>query len=142
MKIRSFIKLCAKIYKTKAAKVALLGVCSTMLLVSSGVSFAKYYSENGFGDGASAAKFDCGNIFYDDYYKKIQTPSEMVPGSDDGMYAFLGTFRLELGNVEVKSIFSLSLRMSTLTNSSYIDSVDEDGNSTFPSNTFLKIMSH
>ena len=64
MKIRSFIKSCAKIYKTKAAKVALLGVCSTMLLVSSGASFAKYYSENGFGDGASIAELGDGVIYY------------------------------------------------------------------------------
>ena len=74
MKIRSFIKLCAKIYKTKAAKVALLGVCSTMLLVSSGVSFAKYYSENGFGDGAGTAKF-FGDINYTQEFAIVKSLS-------------------------------------------------------------------
>ena len=116
MKIRSFIKLCAKIYKTKAAKVALLGVCSTMLLVSSGASFAKYYSENGFGDNASLAKLGAGNVYFD--YERAQVPAGMGVGYK-GIYAYMASFRVEFETSEVERCYSLDLRISKKPNNDY-----------------------
>lgn len=116
MKIRSFIKLCAKIYKTKAAKVALLGVCSTMLLVSSGVSFAKYYSENGFGDGASIAELGTGEVYYD--YEMNQTPS-YLDLTNPQVFAFIAQFRIEFSASEVARTFDLELRLSKTPNMDY-----------------------
>lgn len=117
MKIRSFIKLCAKIYKTKAAKVALLGVCSTMLLVSSGASFAKYYSENGFGDGASIAELGDGVIYYN--YEMNQTPAGLDPISDYGIHAFIAQFKIEFSASEVARTFDLEFRMSKTPSTDY-----------------------
>lgn len=105
MKIRSFIKLCAKIYKTKAAKVALLGVCSTMLLVSSGVSFAKYYSENGFGEGAGPAKF-FGDINYTQEF--MEQPESLTKL---GKYGFVASFSV-IFESEVSFNYTLKLRLS------------------------------
>ena len=42
----------------KIIRLSLLGTSTLGLLVSSGVSFAKYYTENNFNDNAGAAKFN------------------------------------------------------------------------------------
>ena len=69
----------------KIIRLSLLGTSTLGLLVSSGVSFAKYYTENNFNDNAGAAKFSA-NIIHSD--NSIQLP-ELRASYDLGYYAFI-----------------------------------------------------
>jgi len=106
-----------------------------MLLVSSGVSFAKYYSENGFNDGANIAKLGDGIIYYN--YEMNQTPAGLDPTIDYGVHAFIAQFRIEFSESEVARTFDLEFRMSKTPSTDY-EKYDKAAQTSFYLNDSIK----
>ena len=99
----------------KVIRLSLLGTSTLGLLVSSGISFAKYYSENGFNDGADVAKMGV-RVLYND--NSVQLP-QLRASSDLGYYAFINTFRLDFNECDVKCNYSLSLKLGNVSDAGY-----------------------
>lgn len=91
----------------KIIRLSLLGISTLGLLVSSGVSFAKYYSENGFNDNAGAAKF---NVSLTNNTKFIYLPNDLSSYSSS-YYAFTAEFVVDFSECEVKTNFDLYLKL-------------------------------
>lgn len=98
----------------KIIRLSLLGTSTLGLLVSSGVSFAKYYTENNFNDNAGAAKFDGGTITF---MNREYHQSEIYE-DDIGIYAHYAEFKIEFDS-EVKSSFDLDIRFAESGNTNW-----------------------
>jgi len=91
----------------KIVRLSLLGTSTLGLLVSSGVSFAKYYTENNFNDNAGAAKF---NVTLTNNTKFIYLPDDLSSYSSS-YYAFTAEFVVDFSECEVKTNFDLYLKL-------------------------------
>ena len=132
MKLNNLKKLLVKVYKTKTARLLILSVSTITLLLSSGSSFAKYYSEEGYGEGARIATLGDAKIIFD--YETNQTPGTLNPGNstsagDSGWYVFMATFRIEFNESSIERVFSLDLKMSRSPDSDYTNHTPASMNS-------------
>ena len=128
----------SKVLSKKIIRLSILMMSTLGLLVSSGVSFAKYYSENNFDDNASAAKFSA-NIIYSD--NSIQLP-ELRASVDLGYHAFIYSFRIDFNNCDVKCKYSLSLKLGNVSDIDYDNVTDLDDTSFILTGTVPKVSSY
>lgn len=92
----------------KTTKLAVLSAALFGLCLSSGHSFAKYRDEN-YGNGnAGAAKFDYGIVTYDPVTLKQPDENTDIEG---GIHCFIASFKLTINESEVKTSYSLKLRI-------------------------------
>ena len=93
-----------RLLKKKAFKLSTLGVSLVGLLVSSGISFAKYIDTNYGGGNAGAAKFGSWHV------TSSTTPIDVPNNAPDGWYAFLATFSITFSESEVSREYTFKVK--------------------------------
>jgi hypothetical protein len=93
-----------RLIRKKAFKLSTLGVSLVGLLVSSGISFAKYIDSNYGGGNAGTAKFGSWHVFSN------TTAIEVPDNAPNGYYAFLSTFEINFTESEVNRTFTLKIK--------------------------------
>ena len=93
-----------RLLRKKAFKLSTLGVSLVGLLVSSGISFAKYIDSNYGGGNAGAAKFGSWHV------ESNTAPINIPDDATDGWYAFKATFRISFIAGEVSRAYTLKIK--------------------------------
>ena len=93
-----------RLLKKKAFKLSSLGVSLVGLLVSSGISFAKYIDTNYGGGNAGTAKFGSWHV------TSSTTPVDVPNNAPDGWYALLATFSITFSESEVSREYTLKVK--------------------------------
>ena len=105
-----------KFLKSQKAKLLLMSLCIVSLLSTSGVSFAKYYSENYSEDNATLAQFGSWNVQYS------TTPINMPDNAPTGYYAYVASFKVSFTEGEVNREYTLKIK--TASNDTVANSFD------------------
>ena len=92
------------ILKNKSSKLYLLGFLLVGSLVSSSISFAKYVEEFKEHQQAGVADFKGYKVTYS------SSPIPLPSTANDGIYAYVGYFKVEFESSEVRRSYSLSIK--------------------------------
>lgn len=96
-----------KLFKKKSFKLSLVFLSLVGMLASGGHSFAKYRDENHGNGNAGAARFGIELV----YYPKTISTKDIRSTNKLGYYAFVASFYVSFEECEVKTKYSLSLKL-------------------------------